>query len=85
VVAGFLEKGVTMYSKLWLKMYSKSTRLMPCSSSNILTQVLDTVCHYTDEKKIKNFSSFYEWSSCKVIYEEGLPNIWVNAQRFRQI
>ncbi len=23
-----------------------------------------------------------EWSSCKVIYEEGLPNIWGNAQIF---
>jgi hypothetical protein len=41
------------------------------------------------KKKIK-FSSYIlqgnsEWSSCKVIYEEGLPNIWGNAQIFPHI
>ena len=37
----------------------------------------------TDKKKKKNFSSYVrnsEWSVCKVIYEEGLPTIWGNAQ-----
>ncbi len=42
-----------------------------------------TVCTLI-KKKIK-FSSYirkFEWSSCKVIYEEGLPHIWDNAQIF---
>jgi hypothetical protein len=34
-----------------------------------IIQVLDI--QYTDKKE----SSNSEWSSCKVIYEEGLPNI----------
>ncbi len=41
----------------------------------------------TDKKK----SSFphtqgnSEWGSCKVIYEEGVPNIWGNAQIFNHV
>ncbi len=35
----------------------------------------------TDKKLNKIFLIYKEtqWSSCKVIYEEGLPNIWGNA------
>ncbi len=40
-------------------------------------------CCYTDKKENQIFLIYKEnseWSSCKVIYEEGLPNIWGNAQ-----
>ncbi len=43
---------------------------------------------YTDNKSNQIFSIYKEiqsGSSCKVIYEEGLPNIWGNAQIFPHI
>ncbi len=39
-------------------------------------------------KKETKFSSYmrkFKWDLCKVIYEEGLPNIWGNAQIFHHI
>ncbi len=43
---------------------------------------------YTDNKENQIFLIYKEtqkWSSCKVIYVEGLPNIWGNAQIFPHI
>jgi hypothetical protein len=43
---------------------------------------------HTDKKRKLNFPNIYgnsEWSSCKVIYEDGLPNIRGNAQIFDHI
>jgi hypothetical protein len=42
----------------------------------------------TDKKEKKIFLIYKknsEWSSCKLIYEEGLPNILGNAQIFPHI
>ncbi len=41
--------------------------------------------YHTDKKEIKFSSYIRKWSSCKVIYEEGLPNIWGNAQIFNHL
>jgi hypothetical protein len=59
------------------------TRLVRAAASHTGTRP-----QYTDKKERKKFPHIQgnsEWSSCKVIYEEGLPNIWGNAQIFLHI
>jgi hypothetical protein len=73
--------------------YSPCYREKAASESTGRAQMPELQCFNDDiyvtliKKKIK-FSSYKgnsEWSSCNVIDEEGLRNIWENAQIFPHI
>ena len=59
----------------------QSLKVLQCMVSNTTQHplspphTLQYIALYTDKKENLIFLIYKEWSSCKVIYEEGLPNI----------
>ncbi len=81
-------RGRIRIGRFWLPQHGEKVFVIRPASKIYQYDQLWHFCNYCTliKNKIK-FTSYIrnsEWSSCKVIYEEGLPNIWGNAQIFKE-